>query len=71
MHQFYTLHPKMISTFGGGNEIYNSLPPYPRDATYQMYWRLAQQFLRRKFYLTHDDGRQPIAMCIWRHILQK
>ena len=48
MHQFYTLHPKKISTFGGGNEIYNSLPAYPKDATYQMYWILAEQFLRKK-----------------------
>ena len=34
IHQFYTFYPKIASPWsGGGDEIYNSLSPYPTDAT--------------------------------------
>ena len=48
----------------GGHKINNFLSPYPLDATYQIWLRLAQLFLKRRMMLTHDgnDGRQPIAI---------
>ena len=44
------------------HEIYNFLSPYPTDATYQIWLRLAQQFLRRCSRTTDDDGRKLIAI---------
>ena len=42
IQQFYTFFPKITSPLGGGHEIYNFLFPYPTDATYQIWLRLAQ-----------------------------
>ena len=35
-------YPKITSPFVGGNEINNFLSPYPTDATYKIWLRLAQ-----------------------------
>ena len=45
---FTLFTPKLPSLWVGGHEIYNFLSPYPRDATYQIWLRLALQFLRRR-----------------------
>ena len=45
---------------GGGHEIYNFLSPYPRNATYKFWLRLAYYILRKKM-LMHD-GRRPIVI---------
>ena len=52
--------PIKVPPFGvGDREIYNFLPPYPKDATYEV-----QSRLRRRCQLqrTTHDGRQPIAI---------
>ena len=40
--QFYTFYPKLPSLGVGGHKINNFLSPYPIDATYQIWLRLAQ-----------------------------
>ena len=42
IHQFYTFYLKITSPLGEGHEIYNILSPYPTDATYQIWLRMAQ-----------------------------
>ena len=42
IQQFYTFYPKFTPFWLGGHEIYNSLSPYPTDATHQIWLRLAQ-----------------------------
>ena len=47
----YTFYPKITPPppFGsGGHKIYNLLFPYPKNATYQIWLRLAQYILRRR-----------------------
>ena len=44
---FTLFTPKLPPLLMGGHEIYNFQSPYPTDATYQIWLRLAQQFLRR------------------------
>ena len=62
-HQFYTFNHKIPSFQGGGHVIYNFLCPDRTDATYQIWIRLAQYFLRRRCKrMTDDDGRQPITI---------
>ena len=51
-----------------GYAIYNFVFPYPTDATYQIWLRLAKVVLEKKMLThderrtTHDDGRQPIVI---------
>ena len=42
IHQFYTFYPQISSSWGEGHQFHNLLSPYPRDATYQIWLRLAQ-----------------------------
>ena len=49
----------------GGHESKNFLSPYPTDATYEIWSRLAYYFLEEIVNgsrTTDDDGRQPIAI---------
>ena len=39
---FTLLTSKLPPPGGGGHEIYNFLSPYPKDATYKIWLRLAQ-----------------------------
>ena len=55
IHEFYSFYPRIFSPRGDGHEINNFLSPYPTDATYQIYQRLAQQFLRRRCSRTKDE----------------
>ena len=48
IQQFYSFYHKIIFPWGRGHEIYNFLSPYPTDATYQIWLRLARQFLRKR-----------------------
>ena len=45
---FTLFTPKLTPLGSGGHEIYNFLSPYRTDATYKIWLRLAQQFLRRR-----------------------
>ena len=44
VHQFFPFYLRMR-----GLEIYNFLSPYPKDASYQIWSRMVQQFLRKHF----------------------
>ena len=51
MHFYYMTNmamPLHKNPYPGGHEIYNFLSPYPTDATYYIWLRLAQQFLRSR-----------------------
>ena len=55
----FTLFTPIFSPFGvGGHKIYNFLSPYPTDATYQIWYRLACLRLKKMY----DDKCQPIAI---------
>ena len=58
IHQFYTFTPKLPPLGDGGH----FLSPHPTDATYQIWLRLAQWFLRRCKCMTDDDVCQPIVI---------
>ena len=42
IHKFNTFYPQIISPWSEGHEIYNFLSPYTTDATYQIWFRMAQ-----------------------------
>ena len=60
---FSLLTQKLPPLGMGSYEIYNFLSPYTKNATYQIWLRLALRFLRRRCQrTTHDDILRPIAI---------